>query len=84
MHAGFERPGPLAENIPLTIGKDFNVVTVSIDPTERPVLAEAKQELYTGMYERPGAAQGWHFLTGEEPQIKALADAVGFPLRLRS
>ncbi|HEX4075499.1 MAG TPA: SCO family protein [Candidatus Acidoferrales bacterium] len=66
------------ENIPLTIGKDFNVVTVSIDPTERPVLAEAKQELYTGMYERPGAAQGWHFLTGDEPQIKTLADAVGF------
>ncbi|HEX4004315.1 MAG TPA: SCO family protein [Candidatus Acidoferrales bacterium] len=66
------------ENIPLTIGKDFNVVTVSIDPTERPVLAEAKQELYTGMYRRPGAAQGWHFLTGDEPQIKALADAVGF------
>ena len=55
------------ENIPLTIGKDFNVVTVSIDPTERPVLAEAKQELYTGMYGRPGAAQGWHFLTGKTP-----------------
>jgi len=66
------------EHIPLTIGKDFNVVTVSIDPTERPVLAEAKQELYTGMYERPGAALGWHFLTGDEPQIKALADSVGF------
>jgi len=66
------------ENIPPTIGKDFNVVTVSIDPTERPVLAEAKQELYTGMYERPGAAKGWHFLTGDEPQIKSLADAVGF------
>ncbi len=66
------------ENIPPTIGKDFNVVTVSIDPTEKPVLAEAKQELYTGMYERPGAAKGWHFLTGDEPQIKQLADAVGF------
>jgi protein SCO1 len=66
------------ENIPLTIGKDFDVVTVSIDPTEKPVLAETKQELYTGMYGRPGAAQGWHFLTGDEPQIKRLADAVGF------
>lgn len=66
------------ENIPPTIGKDFNVVTVSIDPTEKPVLAETKQELYTGMYERPGAAKGWHFLTGDEPQIKQLADAVGF------
>jgi protein SCO1 len=66
------------ENIPPTIGKDFNVVTVSIDPTEKPVLAEAKQEIYAGMYERPGAAKGWHFLTGDEPQIKQLADSVGF------
>ena len=64
--------------IPLELGKDFGVLTVSIDPTERPVLAEAKQALYTGMYGRPGAAEGWHFLTGDEPQIKQLADAVGF------
>jgi protein SCO1/2 len=66
------------KEIPMSIGKDFNVVTVSIDPADRPVLAEAKQALYTGMYGRPGAAQGWHFLTGDEPQIKQLADAVGF------
>jgi protein SCO1 len=66
------------ENISLNIGKDFNVVTVSIDPTEKPVLAEAKQAVYTGMYGRPGAAEGWHFLVGDEPQIKLLANAVGF------
>ena len=66
------------ETLSMTIGKDFNVVTVSIDPTERPALAEAKQVLYTVMYNRPGAEQGWHFLTGDEPQIKQLADAVGF------
>ena len=72
---GLERSMKL---IPMDIGSDFNVVTVSIDPTERPVLAEAKQALYTGLYGRPGAAQGWHFLTGDEPQIKRLADAVGF------
>jgi protein SCO1 len=64
--------------IPMGIGSDFNVVTVSIDPTDRPVLADAKQALYTGMYGRPGGAQGWHFLTGNEPQIKRLADSVGF------
>jgi protein SCO1/2 len=64
--------------IPMEIGKDFNVVTVSIDPTERPVLAEAKQAMYAGMYGRPGAVQGWHFLTGDQPQIKQLADSVGF------
>jgi protein SCO1 len=64
--------------LPMDIGKDFNVMTVSIDPTERPVLAEAKQAMYTGMYGRPGAAEGWHFLTGDEPEIKHLAQAVGF------
>ena len=64
--------------IPMEIGKDFNVVTVSIDPTDRPVVAEAKQAMYAGMYQRPGAQYGWHFLTGEEPEIKRLADAVGF------
>ena len=64
--------------IPLELGKDYDVLTVSIDPTEGPVLAEAKQALYTGIYGRPGAAEGWHFLTGGEPQIKQLADAVGF------
>jgi protein SCO1/2 len=64
--------------IPMDIGKQFNVVTVSIDPTERPVLAEAKQALYTGLYGRPNAAQGWHFLTGDEQQIRQLANALGF------
>jgi protein SCO1 len=64
--------------IPMDIGKQFNVVTVSIDPTERPVLAEAKQALYTGLYGRSGAAAGWHFLTGDEQQIRQLANALGF------
>jgi protein SCO1 len=66
------------ETMPLEIGKDFNVVTVSIDPTDRPVMADAKHAMYAGMYGRPGAQYGWHFLTGDQPQIKQLADAVGF------
>lgn len=66
------------KDVPMDIGKDFNVVTVSIDSSEAPRLASAKRDLYTGIYGRPGAAQGWHFLTGEEPQIRQLANAVGF------
>jgi len=66
------------EQLPVTIGKDFYVLTVSIDPTDQPPLAEAKQAVYLGMYNRPGSAAGWHFLTGEESQIKQLAAAVGF------
>jgi len=66
------------ETLPLEIGKDFNVVTVSIDPTDYPALADAKHAVYAGMYRRPGAQYGWHFLTGQQPQIKQLADSVGF------
>ena len=67
-----------AKELPLEVGKDFTIVTVSIDPSERSVLAEVKHELYTGLYGRPGGPQGWHFLTGDEAQIKTLAQAVGF------
>jgi len=66
------------KDVPMDIGRQFSVVTVSIDPTERPTLASAKRALYTGLYGRPEATQGWHFLTGDEPQIKQLANAVGF------
>jgi len=66
------------EQIPMSIGRDFEVVTVSIDPTDEPSLAEAKQAVYVGMYNRPGAATGWHFLTGEGPAIAQLTRAVGF------
>jgi protein SCO1/2 len=66
------------KELQMDIGKQFDVVTISIDPTESHVLAKVKQEMYVGMYGRPGAAQGWHFLSGDEPQIKQLADAVGF------
>lgn len=64
--------------LPMSVGKDFQVVTVSIDPTDEPIMADAKHQLYTGMYGRPGGAAGWHFLTGENSQIKALADSVGY------
>lgn len=67
-----------AKELPLEIGKDFSIVTISIDPGERPVLADVKHQLYAGLYGRPGGPRGWHFLTGDEAQIKALAEAVGF------
>ncbi|MGB0036629.1 MAG: SCO family protein [Candidatus Acidiferrales bacterium] len=66
------------KELPMDVGKQFNIVTVSIDPTERPVLAAAKQALYTGIYGRPGAAEGWHFLSGDEKDIKQLAASTGF------
>ena len=67
-----------AKQISLEMGKDYEVVTVSIDPTEKPILAEAKHTMYAGLYGRPGAVNGWHFLTGDEPAIQQLAASVGF------
>lgn len=60
------------------IGREFNVVTVSIDPTETPQIAAAAKASYLKRYRRAEAADGWHFLTGQKAQIDALAQAVGF------
>jgi protein SCO1 len=60
------------------IGKEFQVVTVSFDPRETPELAAAKKAAYLQSYGHADAERGWHFLTGEEPEIKRLAEAVGF------
>jgi protein SCO1/2 len=65
----------------LDAGKDFNVITVSFDPREDWHLAASKKESYLQRYGRPGAESGWHFLTGEESQIKRLTEAVGFRFR---
>jgi protein SCO1/2 len=62
-------------------GKEFEVITVSIDPRETPQLAANKKEMYLKKLGNPDAAKGWHFLTGEQPQIAALAAAVGFRYR---
>jgi protein SCO1/2 len=64
--------------IDLTPGKEFELVTLSFNPTETPTLARLKKQNYLSSYGRPEAAPGWHFLVGREDQIRALTDAVGF------
>jgi len=59
-------------------GKDFNVVVVSIDPSEGTELAAAKKRTYLKRYGHPETADGWHFLTGTQANIDALTKAVGF------
>ena len=60
------------------VGRDFNVINVSIDPNETPAVAAAKKVEYLKRYGRPGAAEGWHFLTGNEQAIAQLANEAGF------
>jgi len=61
-----------------SVGREFDVVAVSFDPRETPVLASGKKKSHLDRYKRPESAGGWHFLTGSEASITALTAAAGF------
>jgi protein SCO1/2 len=65
--------------IPWTPGIEYEVVTISIDPTETFALARQKKEVYLANYDRP--APGWHFLTDHQGNVKKLAEQLGFHYR---
>jgi protein SCO1/2 len=64
--------------VSFNMGEEYDVITVSFNPNETPDLAAAKKKDYVQRYGRPGAMQGWHFLTGQPDAINALTRAVGF------
>jgi protein SCO1 len=65
--------------IPWTPGEQFEIVTISIDPTETPKLAGQKKRTYLSNYGR--TAPGWHFLVDRDGNVKKLAEQVGFHYR---
>ena len=60
------------------VGKEFDVLTVSFDPRETADMATKKKAEFLKRYGRPGAAAGWHFLTGPQDSIDGLTKAAGF------
>jgi protein SCO1/2 len=64
--------------IKLRLGEDYEIVSISIDPRETPDMAAAKKERYVVKYRRPGAEEGWHFLTGDQEAIEQLTRVAGF------
>jgi len=66
------------EMVKFNPGHDFDVVLVSIDPTETPAIAAREKAFYMKRYGRKQDVSGWHFLTGAEPAIRSLATTVGF------
>lgn len=66
------------KDVPLTVGEDFNIITVSFDPRETPQLAQLNKQKGIKEYGRPQAAKGWYFMTGQEKAIKQLTETVGF------
>ncbi len=59
-------------------GKDFQVITISIDPRETTVDALKSKKIGLESIEAPFPAEDWRFLTGDEKNINAVADAIGF------
>jgi protein SCO1/2 len=70
--------GALNGIVRFNVGRDFDILTVSFDPRDDAKAAADSKKRYISRYRRPGSVEGWHFLTGKEDQIKALAQAVGF------
>ncbi|MBM4174987.1 MAG: SCO family protein [Ignavibacteria bacterium] len=71
----------LAENvnkIDLELGKDYQILTVSFDHTEKPQLAASKKINYIKLLEHPIKSGNWRFMTGDSLNVKTLTDAVGF------
>jgi protein SCO1/2 len=59
-------------------GEQFDILTISFDPNEKPELARRKKDQYLKNYNRPTAGAGWHFLTGDANSIRQLTETVGF------
>ncbi|HEY2961983.1 MAG TPA: SCO family protein [Pyrinomonadaceae bacterium] len=70
--------------LPFQVGKEFDVVTISFDPRETPALAQSKKQKYVDYLPekmRADAANGWHFLTGDQANIDRITEAAGFHYR---
>jgi protein SCO1/2 len=65
-------------SLEFTPGVEYDVLTISIAPNERPSLAAAKRRGYVTKFQKLETLNHWHFLTGDEPNIRKIADEVGF------
>lgn len=66
---------------PWTVGLEFDVVTISMDPRDGPAAAADARGRVLGRYGRAEADRGWHFLTGTAVEIARVSDAVGYRFR---
>lgn len=62
----------------LDVGRDFEVIVISIDERDGPESAQKKKLEVVNRYGRDGSAAGWHFLTGEKSAIEEVTQSAGF------
>lgn len=65
-------------NVDLTPGKDYNLLTISINSSETYKDAANKKMEILDLVNKKIPASSWRFLTGDSASIKSLADAAGF------
>ena len=72
--------GLIDQDLGLKLGKDYNIVTVSFDPSDTSEQALREHQRFTeGWSEKKlGNPKKWHFLTGKEGQINDLMMELGF------
>ena len=66
------------QGVPWDIGRNYQMLTVIMDPTETSARAEKTKQKYLDIYGRPGVGGGWHVLTGRDEDIHRLTDAIGY------
>ncbi len=62
----------------LELGKDFQAVTISFDPAEKPALAAERRRGYLQSLGRSDAGGDWPFLVGSGEASRRIGDALGF------
>jgi protein SCO1/2 len=68
----------VVNQMPARPGQDYQILTVSFDPSDTPEVASTKRTNYLKEIKRPIAPSAWRFLTGPAASTRALCDAVGF------
>jgi len=66
------------EGLSFDVGKEFDVVVVSFDPSDKQAQAQKAKNTYVKRYARSGSEQGWHFLYGDSNSIQRITKAAGF------
>ena len=64
--------------LPAEPGKEYTVLSISFDETEKPDLALQKKKTYLKMIQKAFPEEAWRFLTGDKENIRKLTDAIGF------
>lgn len=87
----YECPGlcsPLLEGVAevisratIDLGTEYQVLTISFDPTEETELAVAKKKTYAALIENKDVTNGWKYFTGDQENIDKLLNSLGYQIK---